>query len=96
LLRYPKGVDAKTEGQLLRAFTTVADLTPTILEMAGVTHPVPPGQDRGTWGCYNVAGMRGKSWKSWLADGKAADQTCAVHTEDDPAFGWELFGRAGM
>ena len=38
--------------------------------------------------------MRGKSWNQYFAAGR--DEIGAIHTDDDPAYGWELFGRAGQ
>ena len=93
VLRYPKTHPSFQRGATLKAFSTVADICPTLLELAGVTHPVRPGESTGDWNGRTVAGMRGKSWISYLSHGQ--DSMSAIHTEDDPAFGWELFGRAG-
>lgn len=68
-------------------FTTVMDLMPTILDLAGIVHPTDAGQlHRGR----AVEAMRGKSWKRWIEG--AADE---VHAEGVP-HGWELHGRAGL
>jgi arylsulfatase A-like enzyme len=93
VIRFPKAHEKLQNGALLRAFSTVADITPTILELAGIKHPVPAGQAKGTWHGKQVAGMRGKSWVKYFAEGK--DGMEMIHTNDDPAYGWELFGRAG-
>lgn len=93
VLRYPKTHPQKKDGATLRAFATVADLCPTILELAGVAHPVPAGETTGKWRGRTVAAMRGKSWVPYLEHGK--DGMNLIHLEDDPAVGWELFGRAG-
>ena len=91
--RYPPFMRHLQPGTKLRAFSTVADLTPTWLELAGVKHPVPPGQATGKWHERTVAGMRGKSWVKYFDQGR--DGTEMIHTDDDPAYGWELYGRAG-
>lgn len=93
VLRYPASIPSASNGTIQRPFTTVADIAPTILDLAGIKHPVPSGDARGDWHGHSVAGMRGKSWVDWLKHGENTSE--AVHTDDDPAYGWELFGRAG-
>ena len=66
------------------AFSTVMDLMPTILDLAGAPRPGKQFQGR------EVLPIRGTSWKDWL-DGKATE----IHGEDVP-IGWELHGRAAM
>lgn len=65
-------------------FATVMDIAPTLLDLAGVTHPAPEYKGR------TVAGIRGKSMVSWLRG-----QTASTHP---PNFvqGWELCGRAAI
>ena len=93
VIRYPHFHPDLQNGATLHAFSTVADLCPTILDLAGITHPVPPGQSQGQWHGRKVAGMRGKSWVKYGQRGH--DSMTAIHRDDDPAIGWELFGRAG-
>ncbi|KAI1424648.1 alkaline-phosphatase-like protein [Xylaria sp. FL1777] len=69
-------------GSITHQFATVMDLAPTILDMAGVTHPAPTYQGR------EVVPMRGKSMVPYLA--KKAD---TIH-EKDFINGWETCGRA--
>jgi arylsulfatase A-like enzyme len=95
VIRYPGFDPTFQNGTLLRAFSTVADLCPTILDLAGVSHPCPDGQAAGSWRDRTVAGMRGKSWVRYFS-GEQLDGISAIHSDDDPAFGWELFGRAGQ
>ncbi|GFZ51561.1 Uncharacterized sulfatase [Saitozyma sp. JCM 24511] len=95
VIRYPGFNPTFQNGTLLRAFSTVADLCPTILDLAGVSHPVPDGQATGSWRDRVVAGMRGKSWVRYFGGGQP-DGISAIHSDDDPAFGWELFGRAAL
>jgi len=66
------------------AFTTAMDITPTILELAGVPHPGTEYRGR------TVEVPRGKSLVPYLQD-----ITDDVHGPDE-AIGWELFGRRGI
>jgi arylsulfatase len=76
-VRYPSFA---RQGQVGDAFTTVMDVAPTLLELAGTAHP-------GTaWRGRRVAPPRGRSWASYLA---ARDDT--VH-DAHVVTGWELFG----
>ena len=70
--------------QIGTAFSTVMDIAPTFLELAGVTHPGTEYQGR------EVAPMRGRSLLPYLS-GEAE----AVH-DDDTGTGWELFGRCAI
>ncbi|WP_043311169.1 arylsulfatase [Pseudomonas sp. ML96] len=82
LIRYPEF--ARQGGQISGAFSTVMDVTPTILDLAGVRHP-------GTrWNGRDVAALRGKSWLGYLSG-----ETSEVH-DDDTVTGWELFGMRGV
>ncbi|KAJ6071762.1 hypothetical protein N7499_009776 [Penicillium canescens] len=82
VIRYPP-FHAKPEA-ITNAFTTVMDILPTILDLAGVAHPGPQFRGR------KVVLPRGQSWVSHLAssDYKAT----SVHKEDVYIHGWELFG----
>ena len=67
-------------GAICRSFTTVMDVMPTLLELAGVEHPNPrakSSRDRAPFVTSSgeqreVYPMRGKSWIPWLQRGKAA------------------------
>jgi len=72
------------QGEISHAFTTAMDLTPTLLELAGVAHP---GE---TWRGREVAPLRGRSLAFYLRG-----ETEAVH-DDSVATGWELFGRCAI
>lgn len=84
IVRYPKF--ALSQGKVTHNFTTVMDVLPTFLEMAGVIHPGTTFRGR------EVVLPRGRSWVPFL-DGKES----SVHengTQD--VTGWELFGRRAI
>ncbi|CAL5871006.1 uncharacterized protein PFLUO_LOCUS5248 [Penicillium psychrofluorescens] len=66
------------------SFSTIMDITPTVLEMAGVKHP---GRK---WNGRDVVPMRGLSMLPWLR--------CETKHIHDEGFvqGWELCGRAAI
>jgi len=70
--------------QIGTAFSTVMDIAPTVLELAGVTHPGTEYRGR------EVAPMRGRSLLPYLSG-----DTEAVH-DDVTGTGWELFGRRAI
>ncbi|CAL5869114.1 uncharacterized protein PFLUO_LOCUS3342 [Penicillium psychrofluorescens] len=65
-------------------FSTVMDIAPTFLEMAGVQHPAPSYQGR------EVVGMRGKSMVPWLRG-----DSSSIH-KDQFVEGWEMNGRSAV
>ncbi|TGJ86341.1 hypothetical protein E0Z10_g2404 [Xylaria hypoxylon] len=69
-------------GSVTHQFATVMDLAPTILDMAGVTHPAPTYQGR------EIVAMRGESMVPYLSK-----QAETIH-EKDFINGWETCGRA--
>jgi arylsulfatase A-like enzyme len=70
--------------QIGTAFSTVMDIAPTVLELAGITHPGTEYRGR------EVAPIRGRSLLPYLS-GDAE----SVHDEAT-ATGWELFGRRAI
>ncbi len=81
LVHYPA---LARQGQISHQFSTVLDITPTLLDLAGVRHP-------GTrWRGRDVAALRGKSWLGYLSG-----ETEQVH-DDNTVTGWELFGRRAI
>lgn len=66
------------------------DIMPTLLDLAGVTHPAAKGGPAPYKG-RQVVPMRGKSWVPWMnGEVKHIHDTVAI-----PA-GWELHGRAAI
>lgn len=81
LVRYP---EFARQGQISHDFSTVMDITPTILDLAGVRHPGKRWQGR------EVAEPRGKSWLGYLSG-----ETEQIHDEQTVT-GWELFGMRAL
>lgn len=99
LVRYPGFAREKQGGSIVREFSSVMDICPTILELAGVSHPAQggkPGQFRGR----NVAPMRGKSWVPFMTSSAVAGSNgdkanVSIHGPGS-SMGWELFGRGAV
>ncbi|KAF2725214.1 arylsulfatase [Polychaeton citri CBS 116435] len=86
VLRYPP-FTSERQGKIDHSFATVMDIMPTILSLAGISHPHPkPYKSR------NVVPMRGKSWLPYFRDRAANSQ---IHDEDS-VVGWELFDRSAI
>ena len=105
VIRYPAWTQKHQAGSLLQPFSTVMDIVPTILEMAGVTHPNPNPKhprDKAPFNGHQVYSVRGKSWIPFLEHGiRASGDTAraesgAIHGEKDSPVGWEMFGRAAL
>ncbi len=79
-----KGVGETARRGRGAAMTTVMDITPTLLDIAGKAHPGRRWQGR------DVEPLRGRSMVDWLAGRREA-----VHAAD-AVFGWELFGRRAI
>ena len=84
IVRTPGGIAG---GKVHRSLVTVKDVMPTVLALAGVTHPAETG---GSYKGHNVLPMQGRSMLPMLM-GKAS----TVHG-DEPVMGWELFGRRAI
>ncbi|GAB1728819.1 hypothetical protein NU195Hw_g6557t1 [Hortaea werneckii] len=79
------------KGTITHAFSTIMDLAPTILEMAGISHPTPSaGGTEGTYEGRPVVPMRGRSMVPFLKG-----QSESVHPQDFIQ-GWETCGRAAV
>ncbi|KAF2089292.1 putative arylsulfatase [Saccharata proteae CBS 121410] len=83
IVRYPPLVQSK--GRITHEFTTVMDILPTILELAGIPHPGTSFRDR------DVVTPRGRSWVSYL-DGRSE----TIHGDGQDVTGWELFGQRAI
>jgi arylsulfatase A-like enzyme len=83
IIRYPPF--AHTPGSITHEFTTVMDLLPTILDMAGISHPGTRFRGR------DVVLPRGRSWAPYLFG-----QAHKVHPNGQDVTGWELFGRRAI
>jgi len=70
--------------QIGTAFSTVMDIAPTVLELAGVAHPGTEYRGR------QVEPMRGRSLLPYLSGDNEAVHDAATGT------GWELFGRRAI
>lgn len=65
VVHYPGFAKEKQNGSILQPFSTVMDLCPTILDLAGIKHPAADAKP-GTFRGRPVAPMRGKSWVSFI------------------------------
>ena len=83
IVHYPPLLNDQ-HGKIFKQFTTVMDILPTVLDLAGIKHPGSTYRGR------DVAIPRGKSWASYIS-GKAS----FVHDENTVT-GWELFGQQAI
>lgn len=82
IVRYPGFQNAPSA--ITHTFTTVMDILPTVLDLAGVQHPGKTFMGR------EIEEVRGKSWVSHLGSKDLASS--AVHDPDEHVHGWELVG----
>lgn len=78
------GLGNRHGGEIATVFATVMDIAPTLLDLAGATHPGTSYRGR------EIEPMRGRSLRPWL-EGRAE----AVHPARTTT-GWELFGRRAV
>lgn len=83
IVRYPGY--SSPPSRITDSFTTVMDVLPTILELAGVESP------KGNFRGREVVLPRGRSWNAHLSS-----QVETVHGEDVHIHGWELFGQRAI
>lgn len=81
-------------GIITDAFCSVMDIVPTLLEMAGLTHP-PRYKDR------DIAPLRGTSWVKFLSllnsgDLSASDEPSATIHGQDYVMGFEIAGSGAL
>jgi arylsulfatase len=84
ILRYPPLTSSTSQDGIVRSFSTVMDIFPTVLDLAGVP---PVGS---SFRSREVVPIRGTSWVPFLRN-----QRERIHAEDH-ATGWELFGRLAV
>ena len=76
LLRYPALTSVIGQGEISHSFSTVMDILPTLLDLAGVKHPGSIFKGR------EVVPVRGSSWVPYLT-GK-----CSSIYNEDHVTGW--------
>ncbi|KAF5101969.1 hypothetical protein D0Z00_000624 [Geotrichum galactomycetum] len=86
ILSYPK-IAEELKGTIASQFSTVMDLAPTFLELAGIPQPNPKNF-RGK----EVHPIRGKSWVKFLKNPNSVEN---IHDQDDTV-GWGLFGGGAL
>ncbi|GLB04678.1 hypothetical protein AtubIFM57258_010695 [Aspergillus tubingensis] len=89
IVRYPPLINKSTigtmnPGTITNTFTTVMDILPTVLDLAGVAHPGTTFRGR------EVAPVRGHSWRPLLESKGGVD----IYHED--VVGWEQLGIAAV
>ena len=80
-IHYPR---FKRQSGISHSFANVMDITPTILELAQVSHPGTTYKER------TIAEPQGHSWLNYLQE-----KVDTIHSKDHVA-GWELFGRRAI
>lgn len=86
IINYP-GIAPELKGKISKTFTTVMDITPTIVDLAGLELP-----DIKNFRGRTIEPVRGKSWKPYLKNPKIVEK---IH-EADGTVGWELFGHGAL
>ncbi|KAF3407093.1 hypothetical protein DPV78_000998 [Talaromyces pinophilus] len=86
IVRFPPALKA-APGTITHRFTTVMDILPTVLDLAGI--PAPGNLFRGR----EVASIRGKSWVPLISD-RTAD--IDIYDPDTDIVGWEQLGIAAV
>ncbi|KAH8884098.1 alkaline phosphatase-like protein [Thozetella sp. PMI_491] len=81
IVRYP-GFAKAPANAITHKFTTVMDIYPTMLELAGIKAP------EGTFHGREIVPVRGKSWVAHLTSGDY--EATEVHDEEYHVHGWEL------
>ncbi|VUC27306.1 unnamed protein product [Clonostachys rosea] len=86
IVRYPPLL--QKQGVIAPNFTTVMDVLPTFLELAGVQHPAPTFRGR------QVAPVRGRSWVPFLKN--PDDEKLQIYNSTNDIVGWEQIGVAAV
>ncbi|KAK3192264.1 hypothetical protein K4F52_001477 [Lecanicillium sp. MT-2017a] len=88
IVRYPPAMQKENWGAVMPTFTTVMDVLPTCLELAGIQ---PVGSSfRGR----DVAAVRGKSWLPLLIE--PTNTSVNLYNPDTDIVGWEQLGIAAV
>lgn len=77
VVHYPKFHQNNQSGALIKSFSTVMDICPTILDLAGIQHPAP-GNANGAYRGREIAPMRGSSWVSYTFSALIAKNTLRI------------------
>jgi len=88
IVRYPPSISQQRQGSIDNTFTTVMDILPTFLDLAGVQHPAPTFRSR------DVASLRGKSWTPLLSAPES--NTVSIYNGENDIVGWEQIGVAAV
>lgn len=88
IVRYPRGIPQQREGSIETTFTTVMDILPTFLDLAGIQHPAPTFRSR------DVVSLRGKSWTPLLSAPQSS--TVSIYSGENDIVGWEQLGIAAV
>ncbi|TPX11835.1 uncharacterized protein E0L32_007572 [Thyridium curvatum] len=88
IIRYPPGIPEAARGSITPTFTTVMDILPTMLDLAGVKHPGSTFRGR------QVAPVRGKSWRALLEN--PTDASVQIYDSEKDIVGWEQLGIAAV
>ena len=94
-VRYPRR-ENWPQNKMVRGFSTVMDILPTMLDLAGVSHPVPLGAKEGSFHGRTVRSLRGRSWVPTLEGGDTNIQDSESFHGSETFMGWELSGRAAL
>lgn len=84
IVHHPTLIPQDHRGSVKHGFTTVMDILPTVLDLAGVAHPGREFQGR------QVVLPRGSSWKKYLTN-----EEDFAHDENTVT-GWELFAQQAI
>lgn len=86
IVRYPPLLRKK--GVIAPNFTTVMDILPTLLDLAGIEHPAPKFRGR------DVVYPRGKSWVPLLRE--PDNENLKIYNSTTDIVGWEQLGVAAV
>ena len=85
VLRYPRFTAHHPPGSITHAFATVMDIMPTLLSLAGISHPnskLDSATTKAPWRQYQVYPVRGKDWGPFLLEGHKASRNVESLAEE--------------